>query len=67
MIFRMSNVRPKESFLTRRHAHALTGIDRQPRLSELHKDADESMCARTWAGEWRQHAKYLHTCDRSKK
>jgi hypothetical protein len=63
----MSNVGSKQSFLTCRHVHALTGIGRQPRPSELHRAADESMCARTWAGEWRSFAKCVHTCDRSKK
>lgn len=47
-----------------RHMHAPTGIDRQPRLSELHKDADGFMCARTCTGEVA--SKCLHTCDRSK-
>jgi hypothetical protein len=45
--------------LTCRHVHASTGIDRQPRLSELHKDADELMCARTCTGEVA--SKCLHT------
>ena len=51
-MFWSSNVRPEKNLrldnLTCRHVRASTGIDRQRRLSELHRDADELMCARTW-------------------
>lgn len=39
-----------------RQVRASTGIDRQPRFSELHSDADDMMCARTCGCGWRQSA-----------